>query len=175
MLQSAMPTPIEISQSLHDVDVGRLEQDPEYRDLLAFRLLGECGNSADHVELRRVAQRLFPNLRRSAHTQQLGLIVGHAATLRVRRTPAEERDVTDARLEMTATAPLPYPASYADMNDDLRATLVSFCVQQLEQEREGPQALEALLRLHGWPYSERTFYVGPWKAARLRQRRRVGG
>ena len=155
------------------IDEARLDRDSGYCDKLAHLLLSKCGTDADHVELRRAAGRVFPDLARSgAETRVLATIVGRAATLRADEAPRDARDVTDARLEMTPTAPLPYPEAYAEMDDASRATVVAFCERQLASGRDGPAALDKLLRRHGWPYSERTFYVGPWKAARLRSRRR---
>ena len=158
--------------SLPGVDMTRLELDPSYRDELTCVLLSECSRDADHTELRRAATRLFPELTRPAHAASLASIVGHAATIRAANVVRDERDVTDARLEMTATDPLRYSASYADLEDDVRGALIAFCERALSAGKQGPEALSDLLRLHGWPYSERTFYVGPWKAARLRLRRR---
>lgn len=119
--------------------------------------------------------RIFPDLSRVGNASVLAAIVGHAATLRAQQVALSDRDVTDARLEMTATAPLDYPSSYALLDDAMRATVIRFCEEQLRHGREGPEALSNLLKVHGWPYSERTFYVGPWKAARLRLRRRTDG
>jgi len=154
------------------IDTARLELDPHYLEELARTLLGRCGKDADHVELRRGAQRVFPDLAKPRERKHLAAIIGHAATLRLQHLTRDERDVTDARLEMTATEPLAFPASYAEMDDALRSIVVAFCERELEAGRDGPEALANLLRLHGWPYSERTFYVGPWKAARMRRRRR---
>jgi len=150
----------------------RLAVDPAYREELSYRLLDQCGRDADHTELRRVATRLFPELARPANAMSLASIIGHAATIRAQNVIRDERDVTDARLEMTATDPLPYPTSYGELDETTRVTLIAFCETQLNAGHDGPEALSNLLRLHGWPYSERTFYVGPWKAARLRLRRR---
>jgi hypothetical protein len=161
-------------QERREMDMTRLDLDPAYRDELSWMLLSECGEEADHVELRRAAMRLFPDLARAANAAALASIIGHAATIRARKADRDERDPTDARLEMTATDPLQYPPSYADMDEGMRCALISFCERELDAGRDGPEALTNLLRLHGWPYSERTFYVGPWKAARLRSRRRNG-
>ena len=150
----------------------RLELDPTYREELSYQLLDQCGRDADHTELRRVAMRMFPELTRGPNAMGLAAIIGHAATIRAAHVERDERDVTDARLEMTATDPLQYPASYADLDDGIRSTLIAFCENELSMGHDGPVALSNLLRLHGWPLSERTFYVGPWKAARLRLRRR---
>jgi hypothetical protein len=155
-----------------EIDMERAMQDPAYREELAQALLARCGQDADHVELRRTAVRLFPELARQRTDSVLASIVGHAATMRVQQLMPSDRDVTDARLEMTATEPLDYPAAYQDLPDPLRATVIRFCEDELRSGRNGPEALSNLLKRHGWPYSERTFYVGPWKAARLRQRRR---
>ena len=151
----------------------RLAVDVAYREELSYQLLSQCGQDADHVELRRVATRMFPELARPGNALGLASIIGHAATIRAQNVPREERDVTDARLELTATEPLTYPASYGDLDETTRATLIAFCESELEAGHDGPEALTSLLRLHGWPFSERTFYVGPWKAARLRMRRRA--
>ena len=145
----------------------RVARDAGYREELAQTLLARCGDSADHVELRRMAMRIFPELARNGNDRMLGTIVGQAATLRVQHAVVTDRDVTDARLEMTATQPLAYPATHADMSDGMRATVIAFCEAELGKGHDGPQALSNLLKLHGWPYSERTFYVGPWKAARF--------
>ena len=155
------------------IDEARLDRDHTYRDQLAHTLLSKCGRDADHVELRRAAARVFPELTRDSGDRILAAIVGRAATLRARAKPRDARDVTDARLEMTPTHPLPFTDQYADLDEASRDTVVGFCERQLAAGREGPEALDNLLRRHGWPYSERTFYVGPWKAARLRARRRV--
>ena len=154
------------------IDMEQAMRDPMYRQELAQQLLASCGEQADHVELRRTAVRLFPDLARNGNNAVLASIVGQAATIRVRHVPVSDRDVTDARLELTATHPLNYPNAYADMPETVKATLIRFCERQLKAGRDGPGALTNLLKLHGWPYSERTFYVGPWKAARLRERRR---
>ena len=153
--------------------MARVELDPTYREELSYILLDRCGHDADHTELRRVAAQLFPELAGPLNASGLASIIGHAATIRARSAATrEERDVTDVRLEMTATDPLAYPPSYGDLDDGLRSTLIAFCERELANGNDGPAALSNLLRLHGWPYSERTFYVGPWKAARLRRRRR---
>jgi hypothetical protein len=154
------------------IDEARLDRDHTYRDQLAHTLLSKCGRDADHVELRRAAARVFPELTRESGDRRLAAIVGRAATLRAREAPRDARDVTDARLDMTPTEPLRYAEQYADLDEESRTTVVGFCERQLAAGRDGPAALDRLLRRHGWPYSERTFYVGPWKAARLRLRRR---
>ena len=154
------------------MDAGQLEVDATYREELSRLLLSQCGYDADHTELRRTASRMFPELSRARNASGLASIIGHAATIRATHSVREERDVTDARLELTATDPISYPASYADLDDGTRASLIAFCEKELKLGHDGPVALSSLLRLHGWPYSERTFYVGPWKAARLRVRRR---
>lgn len=154
------------------IEMDRVVQDRAYREELAQTLLSCCEERADHVDLRRTAVRIFPELAGSGNAGVLASIVGQAATLRIRQAGTPGRDVTDARLETTAKAPLAYPDSYAQMDDGLRAIVTSFCEEQLRQGCEGPEALSNLLQVHGWPYSERTFYVGPWKAARLRERRR---
>ena len=159
-------------QEEREIDMDRVMTDPAYREELAQTLLARCGQQADHVELRRTAVRIFPELARSSSDRALASIVGYAATIRVQHVVPVDRDVTDARLELTATEPLAYPANYGDLNEPLRGTVIAFCERCLEQGKDGPEALTALLRRHGWPYSERTFYVGPWKAARLRVRRR---
>ena len=153
------------------IDEVRLGRDHRYRDELAHTLLSRCGSEADHVELRRTAARVFPELTRDSGNRILSTIVGRAATLRARELPRDDRDVTDARLEMTPTEPLHYPANYSDLDEASRDTVVRFCVDQLDGGHDGPVALQSLLQRHGWPYSERTFYVGPWQAARLRSRR----
>ncbi|HEX6588764.1 MAG TPA: hypothetical protein VF039_07055 [Longimicrobiales bacterium] len=154
------------------IDAARLGRDHRYRDELARTLLSKCRNGADHVELRRTAAQVFPELSRDPGNRILASIVGRAATLRARELPRDTRDVTDARLDMTPTHPLPYPENYAELDEDSRRTIVGFCIRQLHAGRDGADALKSLLRRHGWPYSERTFYVGPWKAARIRALRR---
>ncbi|HEX6588763.1 MAG TPA: hypothetical protein VF039_07050 [Longimicrobiales bacterium] len=154
-----------------DIDPARLAQDPRYLDEVTRHLLAMCSNDVDHVELRRAASRVFPTLAR-AEDRLVGRIVGHASTMRARATPIDDRDVTDGRLQLTPSAPIPYPSSYAELDASTRESLIAFCESELTAGHNGPQALARLLGLHGWPFSERTFYVGPWKAARMRQRRR---
>ena len=157
-----------------DIEAERLERDPHYLEEVTQVLLTMCGRETDHVELRRTASRAFPALARPPHQRWLGALVGHAATMRAEGGPRDERDVTDARLDLTPTEPLAYPTSYARLDEDTRAMLIAFCEREIKARRDGPQALVNLMGLHGWPFSERTFYVGPWKAARMRRRRRDG-
>lgn len=138
---------------------------------LAERLLDQSDDGADHTELRRTARGMWPEL--ALDPKKLGAIVGHAATLRAERRPRATRDVTDARLDRTPREPLSYAPKYTDLDDDARATVIRFCEDRISRGMEGPEVLSDLLGTHGWPYSERTFYVGPWKAARLRLRRRA--
>ena len=154
-----------------EVDAFRIDADPAYRDELARILLNRCGREADHVDLRRTAKVLFPSLARVPDGDRIAPIVGCAATLRAQREMAGTGDVTDARLDLTATDPLSYPESYGDLSAETRALLVKFCDAELDAGNDGAVALENLLRRHGWPYSERTFYVGPWKTARFLRRR----
>ena len=155
-----------------DIETERLERDPGYLEEVTGVLLARCGQDADHVELRRTTVRLFPTLARPAYQRWLGVVVGHAATRRAEQGPRDERDVTDARLDLTPTEPLAYPTSYAGLDENTRSLLITFCEAQIRANRDGPRALANLIGLHGWPYSQRTFYVGPWKAARMRGRRR---
>ena len=158
-------------QAISFIDVERLTLDPHYLDEVTRILLDRCSKDADHVELRRMATRLFPGRARIGE-RWVGVIVGHAATLRAAAAPVPDRDVTEARLKLTATDPIAYPPSYADLDATTRSSLIAFCERELSEGRNGPQALANLLGLHGWPYTERTFYVRPWKAARMRLRRR---
>ena len=114
-------------ESRLEVHMERVAVDATYREELSYQLLSQCGRDADHVELRRVATRMFPELARSANAMSLASIIGHAATLRAQNVQRDERDVTDARLEMTATEPLAYPASYGDLEENMRASLIAFC------------------------------------------------
>ncbi len=161
-----------MQEAVLDVETERLEQDPTYLAEVTRVLLAKCGREADHVELRRMAVRVFPSLSRPTHHRSLGLLVGHAATIRAEDGVRDGRDVIDVRLDLTPTEPIAYPASYAELDEGTRALLIAFCEHEIKARRDGPQALANLLGRHGWPFSERTFYVGPWKAARMRRRRR---
>lgn len=156
-----------------EIETERLEQDPVYLDQIARALLASCGDRADHVELRRAASRLFGPRARPTDPRMVGTLVGHAATLRAAVGARNGRDVTDGRLELTAVEPLAYPPTYAQLEEDMRAQLIAFCERELMAKCDGPQAFARLLGHYGWPYGERTFYVGPWKAARMRRRRRA--
>ena len=70
------------------IDEARLGRDFRYRDELAHALLARCRDDADHVELRRTAAQVFPELKRDPGGRILGSIVGRAATLRARQVPA---------------------------------------------------------------------------------------
>lgn len=161
-----------MQEAVVDVETERLKQDPSYLAEVTKVLLSKCGRDADHVELRRTAVRVFPSLSRPTHQRSLGLLVGHAATIRAEEGLRDERDVIDVRLDLTPTEPIAYPDTYAELDDNTRALLIAFCEQEIKARRDGPQALANLLGRHGWPFTERTFYVGPWKAARMRRRRR---
>ena len=153
------------------IDPDRITIDPGYRTEVARVLLERSGDSADHVELRRLARQVFPDLARADHATHLARLVGSAATLRASTRDLRLDDVEPAALRRP-THPLAYPASYADIDASTRALLIRHCQAELEAGRDGRDALDSLDRLHGWPYSDRTFFVGPWKAARIRSRPR---
>lgn len=161
-----------MNEAVVDLETERLERDPHYLDEVTRVLLAQCGDDTDHVDLRRTAVRTFPALARAAYQRFLAILVGHAATLRAEGTVRAERDVTDVRLDLTPVDPIRYPESYAQLDETTRALLIAFCEREILAQRNGPQALDAMRGRHGWPYTERTFYVGPWKAARMRCRRR---
>ena len=156
-----------------EVDPQRIVADPAYRTRYARVLLDRSGDATDHVELRRLARRVFPDLARTDSAASLARLVGSAATLRAAERDGQEPVVTpDAGLINKPTHPLEYPSNYAELDADKRALLIRFCEAELKAGREGREALDNLDRHYGWPFSDRTFYVGPWKAARLRRRRK---
>lgn len=159
-----------------DIDIERLGTDAGYRREQARALLSSAGD-VDHVELRRVAKRLFPPLARPRAASELAQLIGAASTMQrtIEITAiTEQREADRRREEDTLDPPLKmdYPNSYADLDEAKKNLLIRFCAEQVEQEAEGREALSLLKARHGWPYSDRTFYVGPWKAARLRRRKR---
>lgn len=166
-----METPLH-SRTAAEVDPRRIVEDPAYRKRYARVLLDRSGAAIDHVELRRLAREVFPVLARNESAAPLAQLIGSAATLRVAErdeTVAEDR--VESSLIHKPDEPLEYPARYAELDAVTRALLIRFCEAQLADGREGREALQNLDRHHGWPYSDRTFYVGPWKAARLRRRK----
>lgn len=161
------------SETVQALDLDRLRSDREYRTDVARVLLARCGPETDHVELRRRAEEIFPSLGQRGMRTELSSLVGWAATLRQREARAERRRRARERLERELSPPdmpLDYTEQYTDLDEELRDRLVAFCGDELDRGRDGPQALENLRQRHGWPYNDRTFYVGPWKAARLRRR-----
>lgn len=155
-----------------EVDPQRIVADPAYRTRYARVLLDRSGDSTDHVELRRLARRVFPGLAHPDSGASLARLVGSAATLLAAERDGREPVATpDAGLINKPTHPLDYPPSYAELDADKRALLIRFCEAELNAGSEGREALDNLDRHYGWPFSDRTFYVGPWKAARLRRRR----
>jgi hypothetical protein len=138
-------------------------------------LLEKSDDRTDHVELRRLASQVFPDLAR-AGSMPLARLVGSAATLRQLRRDADDVPTgeIDAGIAHKPTHPIDYPRLYGDLDETTRATLISFCQAELDAEREGRDVLQNVDRRFGWPYSDRTFYVGPWKAARLRRRKLNG-
>ena len=166
-----METP-QSSGPVAEIDPRRLVEDPAYRDRCARVLLDRSSESTDHVELRRLAQQVFPDLARLHSGTPLAQLVGSAATLRVaERDVQEPSDAAEAGLINKPSHPLEYPPNYAKMDAETRTTLIRFCEEELKNGREGREALENLDRRYGWPFSDRTFYVGPWKAARLRRKK----
>lgn len=161
-----------MQEAVVDIETDRLERDAAYLEEVTTVLLDGCNGDADHVELRRTALRMFPALGRATVQHILGRLVGHAATVRVEQCSRVERDVTDVRLDLTPVDPIDYPPSYGQLDENTRALLIAFCESEIDARRNGPQALDAMRGRHGWAYTERTFYVGPWKAARMRCRRR---
>lgn len=60
--------------------------------------------------------------------------------------------------------------SYQHVNDTVKDVLIRVCTTMLEAE-PGLDALVALKRVrekYTWPFSDRTFFVGPWKSAKMR-------
>lgn len=159
------------SGTVAEIDPRRVIDDPTYRARYARVLLDRSGRDADHVELRRLAHQVFPSLARSHAGEPLAQLVGSASTLRQSALEAMAPDVIEASLIRKPSHPLEYPPRYADLDPATRALLIRFCEGELKAGREGRDALQNLDRRHGWPYTDRTFYVGPWKAARLRLRR----
>ena len=155
-----------------EVDPRRLVEEPAYRRRYARVLLDRTGNETDHVELRRMARRVFPSLASSGSAASLSSLIGSAATLRQAEIDDAVPDPSpDDGLLRKPRKPLDYPERYGDLDADTRALLIRFCEAELEAGHEGRDALQNLDRHHGWPFSDRTFYVGPWKAARLRRRK----
>lgn len=154
-----------------EVDPRRIVDDPAYRTRYARVLLDRSGAATDHVELRRLARRVFPDLARARSGAPLAQLIGSAATMLVAERDDTTLDVPEQGLITKPSEPLDYPASYSDLDGDSRTLLIRFCETELGAGREGREALQNLDRYYGWPYSDRTFYVGPWKAARLRRRK----
>ena len=155
------------------IDPDRITEDPRYRTAAARVLLERSSEDTDHVELRRLATQVFPDLARARSQAPLARLVGSAATLRQSARDAGQADSggPEPIFGRKPIQPLDYPRKYADLDDATRSRLISFCRAELEEEHDGRQALQNIDRYYGWPYSERTFYVGPWKAARLRRRK----
>ncbi len=162
------------------LDVERLGSDGDYRARLARHLLAEAGTDVDHVQLRRVAVDVFPDLAHREAAPLLARIVGAASTLQhqIRSGRDEVADADPPRERPSraanpdATLRLEYPDDYRDMDTRTKNVIIRFCDSQLVEGAEGREALEHLIERYGWPYTDRTFYVGPWKAARLRRRKR---
>lgn len=157
------------------LDLERLRSDRSYRRRLARRLLDACEPETDHVELRRVAKRVFPPLARARARDELARIVGSAATIRQRSqrvARAKQASQRKEAVKMPPSEPLEYADEYCDLDEQVRSRLIGVCNEQIEDGKDGPRALESLRARHGWPYSDKTFYVGPWKAARLRRRKK---
>ena len=160
------------SHAVPEVDPRRIVEDSAYRTRYARVLLDRSGAATDHVELRRLARQVFPGLARSKSGKPLAQLIGSAATLRVaQREDGVAGDRIETSLIQKPDEPLDYSARYAELDAGTRTRLIRFCEAQLAAGREGREALQNLDRHHGWPYSDRTFYVGPWKAARLRRRK----
>lgn len=157
------------------VDPDRITIDSGYRAQVARALLEKSDEGTDHVELRRLAQQVFPVLASPRSAAPLAQLVGSAATLRqVARDAAEPAvDRIDLGLARKPSHPIDYPARYGDLDAETRALLIGFCQSELDAGNEGRDALQHIDQRHGWPYSDRTFYVGPWKAARLRRRKQA--
>lgn len=162
----------------HGLDVERLGSDSDYRTRLARRLLTEAGTDVDHVQLRRVAVDVFPDLARREAAPLLARLVGAASTLqRQIRSGGDALDEPGPARRHGSDDPdaaihLEYPDDYRDMDTRTKNMIIRFCDTRLVEGAEGRQALQQLIDRYGWPYSDRTFYVGPWKAARLRRRKR---
>lgn len=158
----------------HDVSASRIDPeritaDSGYRTAIARVLLEKSDDGTDHVELRRLAQQVFPTLARADYATSLARLVGSAATIR-QSTRDAEVDRVEVAIARRPTHPIEYPECYSDIDAATRALLIRHCQEELTAGREGREALQSLDERHGWPYSDRTFYVGPWKAARLRRR-----
>lgn len=160
-----------------DIDIERIGRDAGYRREQARTLLASAGD-VDHVELRRVARQIFPRLARPRAATELAQLIGAASTMQrtieVTAITAQREEERRRREDDTKDPPLKleYPDRYADLDDGRKNLLIRFCAEQVEGGAEGRDALALLQSRHGWPYSDRTFYVGPWKAARLRRRKR---
>lgn len=160
-----------------DIDIERIGRDAGYRREQARTLLASAGD-VDHVELRRVARQIFPRLARPRAATELAQLIGAASTMQrtieITAITAEREEERRRREDHTKHPPLEleYPDRYTDLDDARKNVLIRFCAEQVEDGAEGREALALLQSRHGWPYSDRTFYVGPWKAARLRRRKR---
>lgn len=166
------------------IDVRRIGTDPAYRNRKAVLLLERSGDRVDHVELRRSARRVFPELGRPAARDELALLVGAASTLQrsgdrgrdgageIGNGAGVHADGPESRDGGEPSIRLDYPEEYTALEESTKNVLIRFCDRQLEDGRQGKEALERLRDRYGWPYTPRTFYVGPWKAARLRRRKR---
>lgn len=155
-----------------NIDIDRITADARYRTAAARVLLERSGEGTDHVELRRLATQVFPDLARPRSATPLARLVGSAATLRQEGRDAEAADgVAEPSFGHKPLQPIDYPRRYADLDEPTRTKLIAFCQAELDAEHDGREALQNIDRHHGWPFSERTFYVGPWKAARLRRRK----
>ena len=158
-----------------NIDIDRITVDPRYRTAAARVLLERSHEATDHVELRRLATQVFPDLARARSATPLARLVGSAATLRQAGRDAESADGgAEPVFGHKPVQPIDYPRKYAELDDATRARLIAFCQSELDAEHDGREALQNIDRHHGWPFSERTFYVGPWKAARLRRRKQKG-
>ncbi len=164
--------------TLSDLDVDRLKRDRSYRESVARELLALAGADADHVQLRRAARRAFPRLEREAGRLMVGRLVGTASTLREAGNGASRQPAAHASEQVEQRVgspeeggPLDYPARYTDLRVEKRNILIRFCDARIQDGCEGKEALEAVRDEFGWPYPDRTFYVGPWKAARMRRRK----
>ncbi len=165
-----------------ELDVDRLKRDRSYREAVARELLARAGQDADHVQLRRAARRAYPRLEREAGRIMVGRLVGTASTLRQAGAVAggsagggspvpgaDTADVDDGAV--VEAGELDYPDRYTDLDLEQRNLLIRFCDSRIQDGSEGSDALEAVRERFGWPYPDRTFYVGPWKAARMRRRK----
>lgn len=168
-------TSLQHADVTRSIDIDRITADPRYRKAAARVLLERSDEGTDHVELRRLAAQVFPELARARSGAPLASLVGSAATMRqVARDDGDVGEVIEPGFGRKPVQPLDYPRKYADLDEATRSKLISFCQAELDEDHDGREALESIDRHYGWPYSERTFYVGPWKAARLRRRKQRG-